>query len=77
MGQAELTKKILDRLNRQVALGGMSVRKTVVGEVILKCPVYNNAGDLGELAADLTCIFVNHIEEEGLKQIKSIIQDIL
>lgn len=77
MGQRELTKRISDRLHKQVAFGGLTRRKTTEGEVILKCPVYNGQGDLEPLASDLSNIFISYIEEEGLKQIKAIIKDIL
>ena len=77
MSQEELTKRIHDRLHGQVAFGGLTKRKTTEGEVILKCPVYNGVGDLQPLASDLTRIFVGYIEEEGLKQIKAVIKDIL
>lgn len=77
MGQQELTKRISDRLHRQVAFGGMTKRKTTEGEVILKCPVYNGQGDFEELASDITSIFVSYVEEEGFKHIKTIVKDIL
>ena len=77
MPQEQLTNRILDRLHKQVAFGGMTKRKTTDGEVILKCPVCNGQGDLGTLAADLTHIFVGYVEEEGLKQIKTLIKDML
>ena len=80
MSQQELTKRILDRLCKQVAFGGMTKRKTTEGEIILNCPFYldgREEGNLTPLASDLTCIFVNYIEEEGLKQIKVLIKDIL
>ena len=77
MSQAELTQRILDRLHKQVAFGGMTKRKTTEGEVILKCPVYNGQGDLGELASDITSVFIGYIEEEGLKQIKAVMKGML
>ncbi len=77
MGQAELTQKILERLTKQVAFGGKTKRKTTEGEVILNCPIINGQGDLSILASDLTHVFINYIEEEGLKQIKSIIKDMV
>lgn len=78
MSQVELTKRILDRLHRQIAFGGMTKRKTTEGEVILKCPTLaGGARDLEPLASDLTRIFLNYIEEAGFGKIKSIIQDLL
>ena len=80
MSQQELTKRISDRLHKQVAFGGMTKRKTTDGEVILKCPILNGIngiGDLKPLASALTSIFVDYIEEEGLKQIKALIKDML
>ena len=77
MSRAKLTQKISDRLHKQVAFGGMTKRKTTEGEVILKCPISNGQGDLESLASDLTRIFVDYIEEEGLEQIKAIIKDML
>jgi len=85
MSQIELFKRILDKLEKQIACGGcakfngLSKRKMLEGEVILKCPItdISKCGDLKPLASDLTRIFVNYIEEEGLKQIKAIIKNIL
>jgi len=78
MSQQELTKRISERLHKQVAFGGMIERKTTEGEVILKCPLLaNGQGDLEPLASALTDIFVGYIEEAGLEQIKDIIKDIL
>jgi len=71
--QRELTKKILDRLEKQVAFGGATKRKTTEGEIILKCPI----GSLEPLASDLTRIFIDYIEGASLKQIKAIIKDML
>lgn len=79
MSQQELTKRISDRLHKQVAFGGLTKRKTTEGEVILKCPIIGTSGQgsLEPLASDLTRIFVTYVEEEGLKQIKAIIKDML
>lgn len=77
MSQAELLKRISDKLHKQIAFGGMTRRKTIEGEIILKCPIVNGEGDLDALAFDLTHIFVDYIEEIGLKQIKTIIKDML
>ena len=78
MSEADLTKRIYDRLKKQVAFGGMAKRKTTYGEVILKCPALaGGQGDLEPLAEDLARIFRNYIEEEGLKQIKNLIKDML
>ena len=79
MSQAELTKRILDRLNKQVAFGGMMNRKTTNEEVILKCPIIDTSGrgSLEPLASDLTQIFMDYIAEAGSKRIKDIIKDIL
>ena len=77
MGQEELTNKILDRLQKQVAFGGMAKRKTIDGEVILKCPIWNGQGDLTPLASDLTHLFINYIENASMGQMKDILKDIL
>ena len=77
MGQVELTQKVLDRLKKQIAFGGMTKRKTTEGEVILKCPAYNGQGNLMPLASDLTKLFIDYVENASLKQIKNILKDIL
>ena len=79
MRQVELTKRISDRLHKQIAFGGLTKRKTTEGEIILKCPIIDTSGlgNLEPLASDLTNIFIGYIEEAGLQQIKSIIKDIL
>ena len=77
MSQIELTRRILARLDKEVAFGGKTKRKTIEGEVILKCPVWNKSVTLEPLSSDIAGIFITYIEEEGLKQIKAIIKDIL
>ena len=78
MSQVELTERISDRLQKQIAFGGLLKRKTVEGEIILKCPqLACGEGDLEPLASDLTQIMLDYIEEAGAEQIKAIIKNIL
>lgn len=77
MSREELTKRISDKLKKQIAFGGLTRRKTVAGEIILECPIVDTRGEgsLEPLAVDLTQIFLDYITEMSLRQFKALVKD--
>ena len=77
MSQIELRRRILARLEKQIAFGGLTKRKTTEGEIILKCPIWATGASLEPLAEDLAYLLADYVGEMSLKQLRDMIKAML